>query len=245
MLMNKLIKHIFGITIIILQFSLIAKAFIVYDPSNWIQNSAIAANTAQQLVKQTQELQVALREIKNYNGSSGQWANIQNLLQQLAGKIQQGQALAYSMPNFDNEFKQKYPGYVASEDYQKSYSIWSQTGLDTLRSTLASVGMQASQFGNEQAAITQLSVLSQSADGRMQALQVGNMIATQQVAQLQKLRQLIMAQVNAQNTFSAYQIQKEQSVEASASSWIGSGDTSFPLYGSGHEATLKEIPPIY
>jgi P-type conjugative transfer protein TrbJ len=71
--------------------------------------------------------------------------------------------------------------------------------------------MQASQFGNEQATLTQLSSLSQSAQGRMQALQVGNMIATQQ-----NLRQLVIAQINAQNTYASYQIQKEQSSEVSA-----------------------------
>jgi P-type conjugative transfer protein TrbJ len=242
---NKLIKFFIGVIFLNFLFFLDAKAFVVYDPTNRIQNASTAANTAKQLAKQSQELEIALKEIKNYDGSVGRWANIQNLLQELGNEIEQGEALAYAMPYLDSRFKQKYPGYVESQDYQKSYSVWSQTALDTMRATLESAGMQAGQFSSEQSALNALSMLSQSAQGRMQALQVGNMIATQQVAQLQKLRQLVIAQINAENTFASYQIQKDQSQEASSSSWIGAGDTNFPRYGSGHDAALKEVPPIY
>jgi P-type conjugative transfer protein TrbJ len=245
MRLNKLIGYSVGFVFLSFFLCLNSEADIVYDPINWIQNAATATNTAEQLANQSQELQIALKEIKNYDGSVGQWANIQNLLQQLGGEVEQGQALAYSMPNLDSRFKQKYPGYVGSQDYQKTYSDWSQTTLDTMRSTLESAGMQAGQFGSEQLALNQLSTLSQSAQGRMQALQVGNMVATQQVAQLQKLRQLVIAQINAQNTFASYQIQKDQSSEASSSSWISAGDTNFPRYGSGHDANLKDLPHIY
>jgi P-type conjugative transfer protein TrbJ len=43
----------------------------------------------------------------------------------------------------------------------------------------------------------------------MQAIQIGNEIAGQQVVQLQKLRQLAMAQMQAQNAYMAAQEQKE------------------------------------
>jgi P-type conjugative transfer protein TrbJ len=248
MQLSKLIKYLIGIIFIsfVITFLLClnAKAFIVYDPTNWIQNAATAANTAQQLEKQAQALEVALRDIKNYDGSVGQWANIQNLLQQLSNEVKKGQSLAYNMQNLDSLFQQKYPGYAATHDYKQSYSIWSQTALDTMRGTLESAGMQSRQFDSEQSALNQLSILSQSANGRMQALQVGNMIATQQVAQSQKLRQLVIAQINAQNTYASYQIQKDQSATASASAWIDAGDTSFPRYGSGQDQ-LQELPPIY
>jgi type IV secretion system protein TrbJ len=241
MQINRVIQYFFKVFLIGFVLSKSAEAFIVYDPTNWIQNATTAANTAQELVKQTQQLEIALKEIKNYDGNVGHWANIQILLQQLGNEVQQGQALAYSMPNLDSRFKQTFPGYVAPVDYQRSYSNWSQTALDTMHSTLQSAGMQANQFGNEQETLNQLSILSQSAQGRMQALQVGNMIATQQVSQLQKLRQLVIAQVNAQNTYASYQIQKEQSSEVSASNWVSASDTHFPAYGMGQQPKLDKF----
>jgi P-type conjugative transfer protein TrbJ len=207
-------------------------AYIVHDPLNWIQNSMTAANTAKQLVNEAKQIQIALQDIKNYEGNVGQWANIQNLLQRLGAETQKGQALAYSMSDLDNQFKQTYPGYVSSQNYQQDYSKWSQTSMDTMRATLDSAGLQAEQFKSEQSSMNQIAQLSRTAQGRMQALQVGNMLSMQEVAQIQKLRQLVIAQTNAQNTYASYQIQKDQSVEASSSAWLTSSAKSFPRYGA-------------
>jgi P-type conjugative transfer protein TrbJ len=241
MQINKILRYFLISIFISFIFNKNINAFIVYDPTNWLQNATTAANTAQELVKQTQQLEIALKEIKNYDGNIGQWANIQNLLQQLGEEVQQGQALSYMMPNLDSQFKQTFPGYSATLNYQKSYLSWSQTALDTMRSTLESAGMQAREFGNEQTSLNQLAALSQSAQGRMQALQVSNMIATQEVSHLQKLRQLVIDQVNAQNTYAAFQIQKDQSSEASAASWIHSSETIFPRYGSNQHPKLDKF----
>jgi P-type conjugative transfer protein TrbJ len=56
--------------------------------------------------------------------------------------------------------------------------------------------------------IAQLSNMSDSASGRMQATQIGNMIAIEQVQQLRKLRQLQMAHSQAQNNYLAFKTQE-------------------------------------
>ena len=48
----------------------------------------------------------------------------------------------------------------------------------------------------------------------MQAIQVGNMVATEQVAQTQKLRQLMATQINAQNAYMAHQVSQEAQAQA-------------------------------
>ncbi len=211
------------------------QAFIVYDPTNWIQNSITATNSSKSLVEEVQQVKLALQNIKNYDGNAGQWANIQNLLQKLGDEVQQGQSLSYTMQNIDSKFQTQFPGYKAPQDYQQSYSQWSQTSLDTLRGTLDSVGLQADQFANEQASINALSSLSKTAQGRMQALQVGNMIATQQLTQTQQLRQLVMTQVNAENVYAAAKVQKDAANEAAVSQWINNSDTTIPKYGESSQ----------
>ena len=70
--------------------------------------------------------------------------------------------------------------------------------------------------------------MSDSSVGRMQALQLGNMMAGEQVQQLVKLRQLVMAQVNAQNVYMAHQTNREAQRSATQSQWIRNGNTDAP-----------------
>ena len=58
--------------------------------------------------------------------------------------------------------------------------------------------------------------MSLTADGRMQALQVANQIAEQQVEQLMKLRALMLLDLQSKQAFQAAQIQKEAAVAAAA-----------------------------
>jgi P-type conjugative transfer protein TrbJ len=215
-------------------------AFVVLDPTNLIQNTATAINTAKELVIETEELKLQLKDMENYQGEIGQWANIQNVLLELSNKIAQGQALAYQMQDLDQQYKIRFPGYVAPDNYEYSYQRWTATTHDTLLNTMESAGMQVSHFQQEQEAINQLAHLSQTAKGRMQAVQVGNMLATQEISQLQALRQLVATQINAQNTYAAYQTQKDASLEASTASWIHATNTSFPGYGKGRRDRREE-----
>lgn len=236
---NLLLNLLFLLLIIVTNKSY---GMIVYDPVNWLQNWTTAVNTTRQLINQTHQIEMELSDLKNYQVGIGQWANVQGLLQQLASQAQQGQALAYNMQNLDQAFQQRYPGFKASQNYQQDYQNWSQTTLDTLRGTLESAGLQASQFNNEQTLINQLSTLSQTAEGRMQAIQVGNMLATQQVAQMQQLRQLMINQTNAQNAYMAYEVQKDQSNQATESEWIKASIKKFPDYGSSKGFNQNDIP---
>jgi P-type conjugative transfer protein TrbJ len=131
-------------------------------------------------------------------------------LSHLAQVVQGGRALAYSMANLDVQFRNAFPGYTFNPLYYQNYKKWSQTSLDTTQSTLKAVGLQAEQLRHEQALLASLRQMAQTSVGRMQALQVGNEIAEQQVQQLMKLRGLILADLQSKQAFQAAQIQKEQ-----------------------------------
>ena len=221
-------------SLMVLTLILPAKAYgnIVFDPTNFIENSTTAANSVISLNHQAEQIRIALENMKNYDGNAGEWGNAQTLLKNLSDTVAQGQSLSYSMQNIDEAFKQRFPGYQPSKNYPEDYKTWAQTALDTLQQTLGAAGLQTSNFVSEQAALNQLAQLSQTAVGRMQALQVGNMIATQQVTQLQQLRQLIASQVSAQNAYAAYQVNKEANQESATSAWIDAGDITVPKYGT-------------
>jgi type IV secretion system protein TrbJ len=140
---------------------------------------------------------------------------IMNDIAALHSIVQNGRALAYSMGNLDSEFRNRFRGwgYNANAWYTQ-YRDWSQTSLDTTLGALKAAGLQGQQLTSEQAVLSQLRGMAQGSDGRLKALQIANQISEQQVQQLMKLRQLILADLQSKQAFQAAQIQKQAGAEA-------------------------------
>ena len=111
--------------------------------------------------------------------------------------VKTGQSLSYTMSNLDSSFRLRFPGYSSSTNYGQSYQTWSQTSLDSTLGALNAAGLQNSQFNSDEALLQTLQGQSESAVGRMQAIEVGNQIAENQSEQLIKLRQLMMADMQS------------------------------------------------
>jgi P-type conjugative transfer protein TrbJ len=173
-----------------------------------------------QLETQTQQL---AEQLKQGKGSPQQiFGSIQQDLGQLAQIVQGGQALAYSMGNLDAQFRNTFPGYSSSNSgYFNGYKKWSQTSLDTTLSTLRAVGLQGQQLNSAQSVLAQLRLMSTGAGGQMQAAEVGNQIAEQQVEQLMALRQLMLVDLQSKQAYQAEQIQKEQADKAALEQMFG------------------------
>lgn len=137
-------------------------------------------------------------------------------LNALAVIVQGGQALAYSQSNADVLFQSRFPGYgYRPSSYYSDYQNWSQTSLDTTRGALRAAGLQSQQLQNEQSVLTALRGMAASSGGRMEALQVANQIAEQQVQQLMKLRELMLVDLESKGAYQAESVQKEAASEAS------------------------------
>lgn len=133
----------------------------------------------------------------------------------LAGIVQSGRSLAYSMANLDAEFRNRFRGWgYNARAWFTDYRNWSQTSLDTTLGTLRAAGLQSQQMQSEEAVLQKLRGMANSSDGRLKAVQVANQIAEQQVQQLMKLRQLILADLQSKQAFQAAQIQREAASEA-------------------------------
>ncbi len=133
----------------------------------------------------------------------------------LAAIVQGGRALAYSLGNLDQIFRQTYTGYgYNARAYYPNYKTWSQTSLDTTLGALRAAGLQGQQLQNEQAVLNGLRSMAQSSDGRMQALQVLGQVSEQQVQQLMKLRELMLADMSSKQAFQATVIQQQAAEEA-------------------------------
>ncbi|MCB1470448.1 MAG: P-type conjugative transfer protein TrbJ, partial [Rhizobiaceae bacterium] len=132
-----------------------------------------------------------------------------------------GQGIAFSMGNLDDVLQSRFQsfadfrnGLASGETFSSSYQQWSDTNRDTIAASLRAAGLTADQFSSEESTMAQLRAASESADGQMKALQIGHEIATQQVAQAQKLRGLVSQQVTMLGTW----LQSEQAAKDLAQS---------------------------
>jgi len=159
-----------------------------------------------------------LRNTKNLSPQT--FGQIAGDISALAQIVQGGQALAYSLGNLDQLFRSTYPGYATNPTvYYQNYQKWSQTSLDTTLGALRAAGLQSQQMQNEESIVGALEFMSETADGQMQALNVLGKIDDQEVQQLMKLRELMMADMSSKQAYQAAMIQ-EQAAGQAATQWF-------------------------
>jgi P-type conjugative transfer protein TrbJ len=221
---------------------------VVFDPRNMVHNIITAvqqtlsvaqevqmvANQGTQIAQQVQQLQHELQMLQNMalhtlQAPTVAWGETQAALAALGQAIQVGLSIPYTLSNVADVFEGRFPGYVAPTDWPTAYESWSSSALDTLRGTLASAGRNVADAPNVQAALEALRSSNDSAEGRLEALQIGNQIASLQVEEMAKLRQLFAAQINAQNAYLGAQEAKAAGSAAAFDAWVGNAPRAIPV----------------
>jgi type IV secretion system protein TrbJ len=205
----------------------------VIDLANLVQNTRTALQMVESVLKEVEIIHNQITQIENMVQNTTRWAGQWDAealprLQRLGQVIEQEQAIAYQMAGIDGEFRRRFPGYRPVTDWTREYELWTRTTMDTLRGTLNAARLHADNFATEQGRIQALQAMSDSAAGRMQALQVGNMMAAEQLQQLVQLRQIILAQMNAQNVYMAQQVNQDAQRAATVNEWVRNGNSTAP-----------------
>ena len=170
-----------------------------------------------------QEIKILADAIKNTVRNPNQvfW-NIQADLNQLAAVVQGGRAIAYSLGNLDAVWHQTYPGYAsyARTGFYNRYQNWAQTTLDTVIGAMRAAGLQGQLLNGEVSIIQNLEGQSQSADGRLLALNVVTQMADQQAQQMQKLREIMLADMQSKAAYYGTIIQQQADQTAAAQNFF-------------------------
>ncbi|EJD3148816.1 P-type conjugative transfer protein TrbJ [Salmonella enterica] len=173
-----------------------------------------ALSNAQQLQTQIQQYQNMVTQ--GIGLPSSMFGSVAADLRSVANIYTKSQALGRNISDMDTQFNAQFPGFQsylnsaaasapASNTMPDRYKTWSQQGADNVRSALEAANLNTSTFDSEDAKLNQMVARSQTAAGRMQAIQAGNEIASQNVQQLQKLRDLMATQINMQGNYMAQQ----------------------------------------
>ena len=135
--------------------------------------------------------------------------------------VNTGEALSYTMGNLDGSFRSRFPGYSSTTNYGEAYQTWSQTSLDSTLGALKAAGLQNWQFDSDEALLQTMQGQSQSAVGRMQAMEIGNQIAENEAEQLMKLRELMMADMQSKASYQGSLVQAEATKQANSDLFFG------------------------
>ncbi len=216
-------------------FLLISKTcFAIIPVTDWLAELREAEMLERQATQIKQQLEQIQYMVKNSNAfTSLNWDNARQNLMQLASTMQQANALAYTSANIDQQFRQKFPGYAdqsTTTDYSSEYQKWVKTNQSTMNAVMDQVNTSYEQESQEEAMDQLFSQKANSAQGRMQALQVGNEIGAEEVAQIQKLKAMMMAQTNAQAEYYTYQSQKDAATQQSVNEVVKNANDQYPPY---------------
>lgn len=177
-----------------------------------------ALNTAQQLSTQIQQYQNMVRQ--GVQLPNRIFSQITGDLQKVVSIYNDAKSLGRDIASFDEKFKANFKDYdewlkegsFTAKASADRYMSWSKQGRDNARTAMHAAGINVSSFAEENTTLDQIVARSQSATGRMQAIQAGNEIAAQNVQQLQKLRDLMATQITLQGNYMA-QLQERQAVD--------------------------------
>lgn len=197
-----------------------------------------ALNTAEQLQTQIQQYQNMVTQGTGLPDSM--FGSIAADLKNVVSSYNRSQALGRQIQNIDSQFNTVFPGFEsylnqaansAEVPTQDRYLKWSEQGRDNVKTAMEAANLNTGAFKSEDAQLARMVSRSQSAVGRMQAIQAGNEIASQNVQQLQKLRDLVATQINMQGNYMAQQGDRkaaseaaEQRFEARKNNWGPSED---------------------
>jgi type IV secretion system protein TrbJ len=201
------------------------------------------AKQIEQYQAQIQHLEQAYRQtdamVTGIGSGNFNFSAIAYDLNALSGVVKYGEGLAYSMANLDEEFNTRFPGYSSSTatDYASRYKKWYSTNLDTAHAAMKVTGIQASQLASDAALVQKLQQQSQNSTTLLQTLQVSNSLAAQELAELEKLRQLMMTDIQSKATYQA-----QQAAEAQAGHDLNSTFFTVPTGSNSDSRTYGPLP---
>ena len=181
--------------------------WVVYDPTNYVQNVLSAARALEQINNQITSLQNEAQMLINQarNLASLPYSSLQQLqqnVQKTQQLLSQAQGIAFNVQQIDQIFSQKYANVSMSATDAQLVSDARSRWQNTVGGLQDAMRVQAGVVGNIDTNRTQLSALvgqSQGATGALQAAQAGNQLLALQAQQLADLTAVVAANGRAQS----------------------------------------------
>ena len=179
---------------------------IVFDPTNYVQNTLTAIRTLEQINNQIRQLQNEAQMLMN------QARNLASLPSSVVGQLRanlattdrliaQARGLAYDVTNLDREFRRLYPEQYAAtvtgdQMVRDAQERWKNT-LNGLQTTMQMQAQASQNLSDDEGVLADLVGKSQSAVGALQAMQATNQLLALQAKQSIQTQRLSITQDRA------------------------------------------------
>jgi P-type conjugative transfer protein TrbJ len=183
-----------------------AAQWVVYDPTNYVQNVLSATRALEQINNQIQSLQNEAQMLINQarNLASLPYSSLQQLqqsVQRTQALLGQAQRIAFDVQQIDQAFQSQYGNISLSTSDQRLVSDARSRWQNTVGGLQDALRVQAGVVGNIDTNRVEMAALvgqSQGATGALQATQAGNQLLALQAQQLADLVAVVAANGRAQ-----------------------------------------------
>lgn len=177
-------------------------------PEQVVQEITATEQYAKQATMVATQLQQLENQVINMAPiPSQEWNSVQSNLNQLVNVVQAANGISYASQNALAKMQQTYgdPNQLLSNQ-SNAIGTWRKNFNSQVGSALSAIGLSLQNFQTRQQALRSVEALSQSASGRMKAIQAGNQIAGMTVNQLQLLRQQLAVAQSVQMQYQSTQL---------------------------------------
>lgn len=191
-----------------------------------LQYAREAATALSEAQIQADSALMLANQVRNMTHLPGQVAaGIAGDISSVQGLMQRGTQLALNAGAVSSQLS-NFSSYLGTPPhYPAQYQAWSQQANDAVTATLASMGLQQNQMASDQAILAAIQARAAASGGTVQAVQALTEMTGQVVAELEKLRQLIMA--NAQQSANGLRLATDRQASGEAD-WTGFISTPAP-----------------
>ena len=216
--------------------------WIVFDPTNYVQNALTAARALQQVNNEIQGLENQATMLINQSRNLASLpysalAQLQQSVSQTQLLLGQAQQIAYSVTAIDQAFTRTYPqAYSSSTSSQQLLADAQTRWQNSLAGFQDAMRVQAGVVQNLDSTRTQIGALissSQNATGALQAAQSGNQLAALQTQQLADLTAVMAANGRAQSLEGARNVESQVQARQQLSNFLN--------YGPGYQPGAAQM----
>ena len=229
-----------------------AKAQLGFGPQ-WVFDPATEGNTfvthvtqllqyikeAQQALQAVQMVTMMTREVKQL--ATHPSTNIAADLATFSAILQQSQGLAGNLAQMSVTFQNQFAPYSPSPvvNWASQYNTWASTAPKTIQGSAMGMGYQGNMLQNENQWMQTINMMNSSPQGQDQSLQLANTIGIQTVSQLMNLRQLMLANANANNAVQAAALNTQQAQINVTQTGFGNVNWVADQGGGSHDQSAK------
>ncbi len=196
-------------------------------------------NNVQLVVQYAKQVQQHATQVQNYMTNAAQlrdmlvqatqfnlagqlkpFLDIANSLRSLGQTVQVARSLAYSMDNLDGKFRAQFKGYLANPNVGGQYRDWATSVNATMESTMKGMELTRKEIDNETTFAEKLRDMAKTSQGRNQMEQTLMAYADTSVTQMQKLRTLMLMDMQSKQAYQAYQVNSEMMIKANDESLL-------------------------